>query len=266
MPDAEIGDKIRFRFRKEGDLRLLSHHDLMRCVERMLRRAQLPIRLSQGFHPSPRIIFAQSLPLGVAGVAEVLEVEFTHPLPLTETLQALNQQAPAGLILTTGKIISMKANAVPRRAVYEFPIPAELEHDLAERCQNLLALNAIWIDKLHPRPRRVNVRPYLRGLSIENQMLHLDTWITGQGSIRADQMLVQLGLDEELARGAILTRTWLELHDEVLATDSADAPPDGPPESVPLEHVPASVGDAVGDDTTPRNATWGLSPYGPVVE
>jgi uncharacterized protein (DUF2344 family) len=34
--------KLRIRFRKAGELRLFSHHDLMRCFERMLRRAAIP--------------------------------------------------------------------------------------------------------------------------------------------------------------------------------------------------------------------------------
>ena len=52
----DVRDKIRIRFRKGGDLRLLSHHDLMRSFERMLRRAALPLRNSQGFHPKPRLV------------------------------------------------------------------------------------------------------------------------------------------------------------------------------------------------------------------
>jgi len=51
-------DKFRIRFRKVGDLRLLSHHDLMRTFERMLRRAGLPFRSTEGFHPKPRMVFA----------------------------------------------------------------------------------------------------------------------------------------------------------------------------------------------------------------
>ena len=74
-------DKMRFRFRKDGALRLLSHHDLMRCFERMLRRAALPVRQSQGFHPKPRLIFALSLPLGVIGCEEVAELELEEVLP-----------------------------------------------------------------------------------------------------------------------------------------------------------------------------------------
>jgi len=266
MADAEIGDKIRCRFRKEGDLRLLSHHDLMRCVERMLRRARLPFRLTQGYHPCPRIIFAQALPLGVAGLAEVLEIEFTQPLPLSETLEALNREAPSGLVFTTAKIIPLNVNAVPRRAVYEFPIPPDRNTEISERCQHLLAAATIWIDKQHPRPRRVNVRPYLRSLEIDQQRLRVDTWITGHGSIRIEEFLAQFGLDDELARGSVLTRTWLELHDEVPPTEAMDAPPNGPPETVPLESIPPSPTDEGGDDRPPWRGAWGLSPNGPVVE
>ena len=38
-PDMTTATKVRLRFGKRGDLRLVSHHDLMRCLERMLRRA-----------------------------------------------------------------------------------------------------------------------------------------------------------------------------------------------------------------------------------
>src|SRR6184192_1420855 len=87
-------DKVRIRFRKAGALRLLSHHDLMRTFERMLRRAELPFRSSQGFHPKPRIIFALSLPLGVAGLEEVAELELDELLPAEEIQNRLERQAP----------------------------------------------------------------------------------------------------------------------------------------------------------------------------
>ena len=50
--------KVRIRFRKGGDLRLVSHHDLMRVFERMLRRADLPFHSTSGFNPKPRLVFA----------------------------------------------------------------------------------------------------------------------------------------------------------------------------------------------------------------
>ena len=58
-----VCDKVRIRFRKSGDLRLVSHRDLMKCFERILRRAALPIHVSQGFHPMPRMVFGMPLAL-----------------------------------------------------------------------------------------------------------------------------------------------------------------------------------------------------------
>ena len=94
------GDKLRFRFAKTGHLRLLSHHDLMRCLERMLRRADVPFKSTAGFHPTPRLVFALSLPLGVVGRDEAVELELTRPCDADETLGRLNAQAPDGLTFT----------------------------------------------------------------------------------------------------------------------------------------------------------------------
>ena len=105
---------MRFRFRKDGALRLLSHHDLMRCFERMLRRAALPVRQSQGFHPKPRLIFALSLPLGVIGCEEVAELELDEILPPEEVRERLVRQAPPGMEILSLRRIDFKAG---RRSV-----------------------------------------------------------------------------------------------------------------------------------------------------
>src|SRR4051794_11432333 len=107
-------DKVRVRFRKGGPLRLLSHHDLMRAFERMLRRADLPVRTTQGFNPKPRLVFALSLPLGVVGRAEVLELELYRPLPPEEVHDRLARQAPPGLEILATRRIDPRAGAQVR--------------------------------------------------------------------------------------------------------------------------------------------------------
>src|SRR5258707_13397687 len=104
-------DKFRIRFRKVGDLRLLSHHDLMRTFERMLRRATLPFRSTQGFHPKPRLVFALSLPLGVVSVEEVVELELAHALPAEEIHARVAGQAPPGLTILSVQSVDFRAGA-----------------------------------------------------------------------------------------------------------------------------------------------------------
>ncbi len=67
--------RVRIRFSKQGDLRLIGHRDLMRCLERVFRRAQLALGFSQGFHPKPRMTFPSALAVGIEGLDEVMEVE-----------------------------------------------------------------------------------------------------------------------------------------------------------------------------------------------
>lgn len=257
-----VGEKIRFRFEKAGDLRLLSHHDLMRCFERMFRRARVPVKFTQGFHPAPRVVFALSLPLGVVGRNEVVELELTEPLAADDLRARLNAQAPAGLTLTAAAVVPPKATAMPWRMVYRMPLPADRVAAARAAADGLLAADKVWADRLRPRPRRVNIRPYLRRLAADAGDLVMDLWVTPSGTARADELLRLLGVADVHAAGAVLERAELEIHDET-PPGRPDGPPAGPPETAPLDHVPAAV---AGDDEPAAAAAWGVSPLGPVVE
>src|SRR5215469_3325970 len=88
--------KVRLHFAKRGDLRLVSHHDLLRCLERTVRRASIPIALSQGFNPRPRIVFALAMALGIEGRREVVDLELAEPLEPAEILRRLTLASPPG--------------------------------------------------------------------------------------------------------------------------------------------------------------------------
>src|SRR6185369_3344041 len=131
-------DKLRIRFRKCGDLRFLFRSDLMRAFERMLRRADLPFRSTEGFHPHPRVVFALSLPLGVVGLDEVVEIELNEEIPGDEVLSRLQSQAPAGLELLSARRIAPNATGQVVRAVYRLLVPTDRTAELAERCTAIL--------------------------------------------------------------------------------------------------------------------------------
>ena len=162
----DVRDKIRIRFRKSGELRLLSHHDLMRAFERMLRRAALPMRNTQGFHPKPRIVFALSLPLGVIGCEEVVELELSQVLPLDELRQRLVAQCPPGLELLSFHRIAPRDGAQVRALTYRIPLPAERVAAVQERMIAVLAAGECWVERTRPPARRVDLRPFLRALRI----------------------------------------------------------------------------------------------------
>lgn len=207
-------DKLRIRFRKSCDLRLVSHHDLMRCVERMLRRAELPFHSSEGFNPKPRMVFALSLGLGIEGCAEVLELELDDVLPVEEVHERLARQAPAGLEILSVNRIDLKAGAQVRAATYRLAVPPERHQGLPERITALLARENCWIERVRPQQRRLDVKPYLRELRLHDGFLEMELWVTPTGTARPDEILKLLELSDLLDAGAVLQRTKLELHDE----------------------------------------------------
>jgi radical SAM-linked protein len=219
-------DKVRIRFQKSGALRLLSHHDWMRTFERLLRRGALPFHRSQGFHPKPRLVFALSLPLGVVGREEVVELELDEVLPLEDLRVRLVRQAPPGLDILSVRRIPTKVNAQVSRLAYAMPVPAERLPDLDRRIAEVLAAPACWIDRHRPHApqggRRRDVRPFLVDLTInqysgssKSVMLEMLLCLTPAGTARPDEVLGLLGLEDLLASGAVLERSRLELKDEL---------------------------------------------------
>ncbi len=207
--------KYRLRFRKGGAMRLVSHHDLMNVFERMLRRAALPVAQTQGFHPQPRLVFALSLALGVAGANEVVDLELTEPLDADDIHHRLAGQAPPGLDILSLRRLEGKSSSVVRRAFYSLPLPPI--DDLSERCQRLFQESHLWIERSRPQPRKLDIRPYLSELTVHDDRLELAVWVTSTGTARPEEFARLLGLEHVLEAGAFFERTDLEMMDETSA-------------------------------------------------
>ena len=130
--------KVRIRFQKTGDLRLISHHDLLRFFERMIRRAQLPMRWTQGFNPHPRLVFALPLSLGIIGSQEVVELELEGEITPEEVSARLTSNTLPGIEILSVHAIDPRTTAHPRRAGYRLEVPPHWRNGLAERIQSLL--------------------------------------------------------------------------------------------------------------------------------
>jgi radical SAM-linked protein len=207
-------DKARIRFSKGGDLRLVSHRDLLKCFERVLRRAELPIHHSQGFHPMPRMVLAQSLGLGIIGHSEVLELEFDEPVEPADLQRRLIAQMPPGLrILSVGRI-PVKSSAQVRRAGYRVTVPGERAAETARRIDALLEAKELWVERTRPAARRFDLRPLVSELRLSDQTFEMLLWVTPNGAARPDEVLTLLGLGDLVEAGVPLERHVLELHDE----------------------------------------------------
>ncbi len=247
-----LGDKFRLRFEKAGVLRLLSHHDLMRVLERMLRRAGLPFKSTAGFHPGPRVVFAQSLPLGVVGRDEVVELELTEPRDSDDVLRGLNEQAPDGLRFTRATVVPMKTTAMPRRIVYTLPLPADRTDEVGEACERLTAQAVVWVERVRPSPKGLNIRPYLRRVLVETA--RVTDGCAGQPNPPGPPSLGGKGGDGQTLPGAASASATSQ---EASQREHPSPPRGGAGGEVDHNNPPSSQSDHSAPVTTARNIVRG---------
>ena len=96
-PPAPAVQKLRVRYAKRGRLRFSSTRDFQRALERALRRAGVPMAYSAGFHPHPKISYANAAPTGTASEAEYFEISVTERVDPDSVQAALDAALPEGL-------------------------------------------------------------------------------------------------------------------------------------------------------------------------
>jgi radical SAM-linked protein len=204
--------RVRIRFCKQGDLRLIGHRDLMRCFERLFRRAELPLGMSQGFHPKPRVTFPLALAVGIEGAEEVMELELAEPLSAEDVLTRLKAQAPRGLTPLSVEILPPDAKkARVRSASYQTPIPPPWDIALGERIDRLMAQSTFTINRAHGRSP-IDLRPMLEDLFFSDGILSMRLRIEQEGSVGPRDVLAALELMDLESHGAHLTRTSVLLN------------------------------------------------------
>lgn len=126
-------------------MRFVSHLDMTRFMTRMVRRADIPVWYTEGFHPHLYLTFALPLSLGFESTYEVMDLRLTDDdFPLEEVTAALNRVFPpyvralhtAEPLLKTGKI-----------AFADFKIFFEDQGQLKEPLEAFLKLPQILCEK-----------------------------------------------------------------------------------------------------------------------
>jgi radical SAM-linked protein len=100
--------RVRMQFSKRGKGRFLSHLELLAVFSRALRRAKVPMRFSEGFHPLPRIVLGPALAVGIESRSEYMDLEIQGAVDCCELKNSLNREVPEWLRVLVAKEIPLK--------------------------------------------------------------------------------------------------------------------------------------------------------------
>ncbi|MEH2066091.1 MAG: TIGR03960 family B12-binding radical SAM protein [Nostoc sp.] len=111
IPNKTKAQRLRVWFGKQGNIALISHLDLIRLFDRVVRRAALPIAFTGGFHPMPRISLATALALGATSSGEIADFELTVPVEIDTFREQLAREMPTDIPIYNVEQIDLKASA-----------------------------------------------------------------------------------------------------------------------------------------------------------
>lgn len=157
--------RVRVTFEKQGALCYTGHLDLHKIIERSIRRADLPLAYSLGYHPQPKINLAAALPLGFASRAEVMDIWLNGEVD--DIVPPLQANVPPGLTILEAESVDEREPSLQTQVIaaeYQVEIKeAEYGSGLNEKVASVLTSESL------PRERRgkqYDLRPLIEGLTI----------------------------------------------------------------------------------------------------
>lgn len=171
-----------------------------------MRRAELPITYSQGFHPQPKISLASALPLGFSSRGEVLDVRLNEDIPVEEIAIRLKDNLPPDIQVTKVESVDESAPALQTQvlsATYEVHLTEPVQGSELTR-----KIEEVMMSETLPRKRRGNfydLRPLIEMLSMVTEAngkvwLRMTLAARDGATGRPEEVLNALGIEPEYTR------------------------------------------------------------------
>lgn len=159
--------RVRITFTKQNALRYIGHLDLHQLWERAIRRADLPLAYSQGFHPQPKISLAAALPLGFSSRGEVLDMRLKENMSVEDISKRLSDNLPVDIKITNIEEVEENLPALQTQvlsASYNVQLTEPVERsELMRRVESLMMSESIIRER---RGKQYDLRPLIEMISV----------------------------------------------------------------------------------------------------
>lgn len=159
--------RVRITFTKQNALRYIGHLDLHQLWERAIRRADLPLAYSQGFHPQPKISLAAALPLGFSSRGEVLDMRLKENVSVEEISKRLSDNLPVDIKIIKIEEVDETLPALQTQvlsASYDVQLTEPVEKsELMRRVESVMMSESIIRER---RGKQYDLRPLIEMISV----------------------------------------------------------------------------------------------------
>lgn len=123
--------KKRVYFDKFGEMKFISHLDLLRFFDRLLKKSQIPVKYSQGFHPRPKMSFGSPVSLGTEAYDEMMDFELETPMSNEEVFKRLNSSNVVGFKVNKVEEVPRKSSIMEEYTVMIYEVEGS-EEDISK--------------------------------------------------------------------------------------------------------------------------------------
>lgn len=214
--------RYRIRFGKTDLLRWISHRDLARLWERLIRRADLKLSMTEGFHPKPRVAFPSALALGVEGLDEVVELELAEEMSVNDLLQRLRDDDQPGLqINSVARLPDRFGKAQLAQSDYIITVVDSADRDAVQQAiDRLMSQSTVSVERKN-KTLTVDVATQIANLQLDEDELRLSLLASDQATLRPADVLELLGCGDWIEQGTLITRVRVRLSKEFEPSDSS---------------------------------------------
>ncbi len=164
--------RLRFKFSKNGLLKYVSHLDVMRYFQKVMRRCEVDVAFSGGFSPHMIMSFALPLGVGMTSDGEYFDLDVNSAPHAEKLLAKMNAtQAEGFQILSVCRVPEEKAAkcmSVVAASDYLLGFDGPLPADFNEIIDGFLAQAAVEIVKKTKRHEELtDIRPWIYELRLQ---------------------------------------------------------------------------------------------------
>ncbi len=180
------------KFSKKGEIRYISHLDLLRVFQRAFRRTDIRLRYSNGFNPHPKIGFALPLSLGYESTGEYVEFETETEDTPESMMNQLNRQMPDGLQALDCRQLRETGKSSPAAAVAFASYTARFRGDgaamgsaIEPKIASFLKQETIMNTKYSKKKKKdveTNIRPLIHSITTAGEQDFLISTMLQSGS------------------------------------------------------------------------------------
>ncbi len=210
--------KYRLEFSKTDRMIYIGHLDMLKFLQRTIKKAKLPIGYSWGYNPHQLITFAVPLPLGMSGAGEIVDIQLTHPMDCNEIKDALNSNLSQGISVL--KVVEMDFHdtscaAAVAWADYYITLNKKFD-DIQGTINSVMEKKEINIERvIKKKAKTVDIRPFIRYIEVDNDgevtELCCNIATGSQGNLKPDVLLEYIyslmGEDFDITKTDILRGT-----------------------------------------------------------